>query len=461
MACLFLIFCSLVYIALVIKIDSEDIELIEEKVAFVLPYLKIGDPVEIKHLLGERYPQDLRKRVYVTIYDRNGHSIARTFNAYANELSDIFPEAVSPKWILDDHHAKLERIRSDNLRVFNVSTIKTRDQSNNIWIMRVAVDHDTEERILATVGAAFLGMFFLAIIAVPASSGVITNLIMRPLRHLSQEIEQLTLGRETAALEAKLYPKEFLGLITSFNQMSQNASQAFDRLESFSADIAHELRNPLNSLRGQLEVLNVRPRSIDEYRDSFGSVLEDVHRLCQLVDSLLFLLRGERKLIRTAIIKIDLFPLMMSLRDLYEPILQETNGQIICRCKQDLFVYAEPQLLQRALINLVENALKYGRPKDPSLSPKIVLSAEPMGDAANHIAITITDNGPGISPNEVPYIFDRLFRSDRARGTHGFGLGLAIVRMIMDLHDGHVEVLESKEYGCTFRLILSSVVQSS
>lgn len=454
MACLFLCFCSFIYFALVKKIEAEDFELINAKVKFVLPYLESGDPTEIRGILTERYSLDLRKRVYVAIYDSDGASFGRTFNAYSSELSDIFPPKVESNWNYLAQSSLPEKIYIKNKRMFNLSTLRVLDRHGKTWIMRVAVDHDTEERILDTVGFSFLGLFIILVVAVPASSGLVTHLIMKPLLRLSSALEKMTLGHDYAPFDVNFYPKEFLGLVTTFNRMSQNAAQSFNRLESFSADIAHELRNPLNSLRGSLELIQEKPRSVAEYRETLDSTLEDVHRLCRLVDRLLFLLRGERKLLKTKMSDIPLLPLVTKLKELYEPMVQEHNGTISYQCDPELCAYGEPYLLQRALINLVENAIKYGRPRDPKSPLLIEIRVEPSSRIKNHIDILVIDNGPGITSQEKPYVFDRLFRSDRARDSQGYGLGLAIVRMIMDLHEGQVDVESALDQGSRFRLTL-------
>jgi signal transduction histidine kinase len=454
MACLFLIFCSFIYFALVSNIEAEDFELINAKIKIVLPQLESGDPTEIRSILGERYSLDLRKRVYVAIYDNEGLRFDRSFNANSPDLNDIFPQKVDSHWKFLEHSSSPEKIFTKNKIMFNLSTLKVVDRYGKSWVMRVAVDHDTEERILGTVGFSFLGLFIILVVAVPASSGLVTHLMMKPLLRLSSALEQMTLGHDYAPIDVNLYPKEFLGLVTTFNGMSQNAAQSFNRLESFSADIAHELRNPLNSLRGSLELIQEKPRSIPEYRETLDSILEDVHRLCRLVDRLLFLLRGERKLLKTKMSDIPLLPLVMKLKDLYEPMVQENNGAITYQCEPGLSAYGEPYLLQRALINLVENAIKYGRPRDPQKPQLIEITVAASKETKNHIDISVIDNGPGIISEEKPYVFDRLFRSDRARDSQGYGLGLAIVKMITELHEGHVEVESTPDQGCRFRLTL-------
>ena len=456
MACLFIIFCSFIYIALVKRIDAEDYSLIEAKVRFVLPYLQSGNKTEIMGILSERYPQDLRKRVYVAVYDSDGNIFGGTFNVNNPELDAIFPPKSQVDWKILDQTSHPEKIFIKNKRMFNLSTLKVSDRNGRQWTLRVAVDHDTEERILGTVGFSFLGLFFVVVVAVLASSGLVTHLIMKPLLRLSTALEKTTLGHEHIPLEIKSYPKELLGLITTFNRMSQNASQSFDRLESFSADIAHELRNPLNSLRGTLELVRDKPRSISEYKETIDSILEDVVRLCTLVDRLLFLLRGERKLLKTEMSDIPLLPMINKLVDLYDPVVQEQRGYITFQCDRDFSVYGEPYLIQRALINLVENAIKYGCPGDRQTRQVITISIQQSELDRNVVDIFVSDNGPGITQREKLYVFDRLYRTNQARDSQGFGLGLAIVRMIMDLHDGHVDVESAPGQGCRFRLSLRS-----
>lgn len=452
---LFVITSTTVYLALSARIDAEDTDLIETKAHFITPYITSGNVNEIQSILEWRYPQDLRKRVYVAVYDQNGTNVASTFNVNASNRDTIFPTQSEPNWS-STRKPILEKLKSGDERVFSVSTRTLTDKFQRPWILRIAVDHDPEDRIIHAVGFAFVLILIISIAVIALSSGVVKRFIQQPLNELSGVMRRIVPGQNTATLSHTDFPIECEDLINSFNSMSQKAHTAFIGLQSFSANISHELRNPLNSMIVNLELLLSGERSKTEYHESAVSLLEDAQKLSRLIDRLLFLLRGERKLLKADMIVTPLKPLLIQIGDLYRPLIEERGGTLSVDCEETLTVFAEPQLLRQCILNLVENAIKYGQP--PNKDTPQSLQLEGLKFDQKRTSIAVKDNGPGIAPEDLPYIFDRLYRADQSRSAIGFGLGLAIVRMIAEIHGGTIEVrrLSSSDLN-TFILTLPNM----
>src|SRR2546430_7607142 len=193
---------------------------------------------------------------------------------------------------------------------------------------------------------------------------------------------------------------------------------------------------------GEAQVALMRDRTNAEYRETIESTVGECERLSRIVDNLLFVARAdaarepiERKRFdaRAAVEKIAAF---------YQTVAEERHVAI--SCSGDGEIYADPDLFQRALGNLLDNALRF-TPQDGSI--QITLS-EHNAD----VEVAVSDNGCGIAPEHLPRVFDRFYRAESSRGSDGAGLGLALVKSIVDLHGGSARVQTEVGRGTTVRL---------
>jgi two-component system heavy metal sensor histidine kinase CusS len=216
---------------------------------------------------------------------------------------------------------------------------------------------------------------------------------------------------------------------------------SFDRLGRFSSDIAHELRTPVNNLRGGIEVALGRPRTTDEYREVLGSSLEECGRLTRLVEALLFLARAEDPKAQVAREAMDVAAELAAVREVYEPAAAEAGVRLEASAPPGLRAEVNRPLFQRAVGNLVANAVAH-----TPAGGEVRVSA--TGDGAG-LSVVVADTGRGIAAADLPHVFDRFYRADPARASGGanLGLGLAIVRRIMDIHGGAAAVESDTDKG--------------
>jgi two-component system heavy metal sensor histidine kinase CusS len=242
-------------------------------------------------------------------------------------------------------------------------------------------------------------------------------------------------------------PAELRPLASTFNEMLDRLEESFTRLSRFSADIAHELRTPVNNLRGEVEVALTKLRSVEEYRDVLGSCLEEFGRLSQLIESLLFLARSENA--QTALSKgpVDVREELTKVHEFYEAAAAEAGVTLSVAAQEPVTACLNRTLFQRAVGNLVANALAY----TPS-GGNVSLSATREGDA---VRVTVSDSGQGIPPEDLARVFDRFYRVDRARSSAsgGSGLGLAIVKGIVLLHGGKTDITSELGRGTRVSLV--------
>ena len=228
--------------------------------------------------------------------------------------------------------------------------------------------------------------------------------------------------------------------------------EAFERLGGFSADIAHELRTPLTNLRSAAEVALRQARSPDEYRDVLESALEEYARLTEMIDRLLFLARADTGAAALARERVDLRAEIEATCDYFAPLAEDAGVTLVPA--GDVTVDADPQLVRRALGNLVANAIAH-----TPAGGRITVSAEPSDGRA---VVRVADTGVGIAPEHLPHVFSRFYRvwDSRASGRPGTGLGLAIVRSITELHGGSAAIESRPGVGTTVTLTFPIVAPS-
>jgi two-component system heavy metal sensor histidine kinase CusS len=264
---------------------------------------------------------------------------------------------------------------------------------------------------------------------------------IRPLREITATAGRIGASRLGERLSPDSLPAELAELATTFNAMLQRLQESFDRLARFSADIAHELRTPMNNLRGEVEVTLAKPRSGEEYREVLGSCLEESVRLSRLIDNLLFLARAEHPQTQVDKEPLNVARELTALQEFYEPKAAEAGVKLTVNVEGDVLARVNRALFQRAIGNLIDNALKY-----TPAGGSVVLGASRQD---GFLCIRVSDTGTGIEPKHLPHLFDRFYRVDSARAaaSGGVGLGLAIVKGIAELHGGSVTVASEIGHG--------------
>jgi two-component system heavy metal sensor histidine kinase CusS len=314
-------------------------------------------------------------------------------------------------------------------------------------IVQVATDRTLEQEILAGYEERLWYALGAALVASAAAGYVIARRGLRPIHEISATAANIRSSNLGERITLTGLPAELHQFAGSFNAMLDRLEEAFERLSRFSADIAHELRTPLNNLRGELDVALQKRRSPEEYAEAIGSSLEECARLGRIIDSLLFLARAEDPQTQIDRETFDVGEELGNLREFFEPVAHESGVQIVSDVSAPMTARLNRPLFQRAIGNLVSNALAH----TPS-GGAITLRARSEG--AN-ISLEVLDTGHGIPADHLPHVFERFYRADRSRTPvkGGVGLGLAIVKSIAELHRGSVEIESEIDKGTRVRLL--------
>ena len=218
-------------------------------------------------------------------------------------------------------------------------------------------------------------------------------------------------------------------MVAQFNALLVRLNRAYQQLEGFNADVAHELRTPLATLIGETELALSRERTIAELRDVLGSNLEDLHRLAGLINDMLFLSRADRGECARRSPVDSLAKLVTEVIEFHEASMHEAG--VSTRVRGDDTGVFDAALIQRALSNLVANATRFAERGS-------VIEIEIEAVSSGGVRLSVSNFGPVIPAEHLPRLFDRFYRVDRARehGDNNYGLGLAIVAAIARMHGG-------------------------
>jgi heavy metal sensor kinase len=273
---------------------------------------------------------------------------------------------------------------------------------------------------------------------------IITGWAFRPLKKFSEKISHITEESLGDRIEEKELPKELKPFAGSFNTMLGRIEGAFSKQKQFLSDASHELRTPTSIIKSFCEVTLGRERKADQYKEAIGKIGNTVNRMCDIINRILVISRMDSKTIHFKPARIDLKEMVKDVMRLMESSA-ENKGVKISLDGGNVCVRGDREGMTEVFTNIVENAIKYNKEGG---RVEIHIGAE-NGSGS----VTVTDTGIGIAPDETERIFDRFYRVDESRGvTVGSGLGLSIVRTIVEAHGGTVEVKSEPGVGTTFKI---------
>lgn len=254
-----------------------------------------------------------------------------------------------------------------------------------------------------------------------------------PLRALSEAIRDIQADRLDVRLDTETVPAELSTLVDSFNRMISRLEESFDRLSHFSADIAHELRTPLTNLTTQTQVGLSKSRSLEEYKELLYSNLEEQERLTKMVNDMLWLAQSENGLLDPNWEGLDLFQEVKATFEFFDALSEEKGVQLQIE-GEAAAITGDRAMLRRVLSNLLSNAIRFA-PQGKGVKVR-------LWEVDDSVNLTVENPGDEIAAEHLPRLFDRFYRVDpsRQRKTEGAGLGLAIVRSIVEAHGGTIDV---------------------
>jgi heavy metal sensor kinase len=294
----------------------------------------------------------------------------------------------------------------------------------------------------------FLGLLLwsvpVCLLAAILAGRLMAGRALAPLARLAAASHGIDVADLTRRLPVRGAGDELDELALAFNDTLGRLEQAIGDMRQFSTALAHELRTPLAALRGETELALMRAQSPEEYRRSLASQLEELDRLARLITQLLTLARAESGEIPLARDVVDLGALAAGVAQALEPVAQARGIALSCATDGDVRVTGDAGWLERLLLNLLDNAIKF-TPRGGS----IVVA---VSRADGRPVLEVRDTGIGIAPEALAHVFDRFYQVDPARSseTGGVGLGLSLSRWIAQRHGATIDAASQPGSGATF-----------
>src|SRR6266404_2822352 len=360
---------------------------------------------------------------WIRVIDSTGSVLTET-----PEMSLLLPANIFPPPVGSTSAQSPKDYAVDSKLFSLAATNETVDERP--YTIQIAQDRSADEGFRKQFRALFVLMLALGLIASALVAITVTRRGLSPLAKMRRMFERVQPAHLGERIEPTAWPIELQPLAISFDHMLERLEDSFNRLSQFSADLAHELRTPIGNMLGEAQVTLTRERKPDEYRTVIESTAAECERLSGIIDNLLFLARADSAEEQINRSSLNARAAIEKIISFYQTLAEDRHIEI--GCDGDAEIFADPILFNRAIGNLIDNALRFTPDKG-----KIRIAIRVR---ENGVEISVADNGSGIAPEHLPRVFDRFYRADPSRSSAGTGLGLALVRSIVDLHGGRATI---------------------
>jgi heavy metal sensor kinase len=344
-------------------------------------------------------------------------------------------------------HAAVSDVQTDQRRIrFSNSVLSP--SIGERYLVQVGIPLDGRDVALRRLLTLLIWSLPFGLVAVLAVGRWMAGRALTPLARLAAAAQAITITSLHQRVPVRGVDDELDAVADAFNSAVAHLERAIGEMKQFSAAMAHEIRTPLAAIRADMELSLSARRSIEEHRRAAVSQLEEVDKLTRLVGQLLTLARAEAGELSVAHEPVQLAELCRSVVDSMEPVAQAKDVSLTFECSQQAEIVGDAGWLERLVLNLVDNALKF----TPS-GGAVTLSLRVEDRTAR---LAVRDTGGGIPADALPHVFARFYRADeaRSRSQDGAGLGLSLVKWIVEGHEGTIGVTSRQGHGTTFTVRL-------
>lgn len=375
---------------------------------------------------------------FFVILDTKGEILAKSEN-----LGD-YNVALDPGDIHGNRYFSTAQHNNQSLRVLSEPIyVDSEEGLGLVGYLQVARLIETQavlDRLQLILMSAGLAAVILSLIL----GAVLTHQLLKPLDDITAVALQITRADDLSRRLPDTGRRDEIGRLTMvLNQTLERLERLFHARQRFLADVSHELRTPLTTIRGNIDLMR---RMGQADAETIDVVQDELKRMTRLVDDLLLLARADtgslpiqHEVVELDTIFLDIYRQVRSLKQRVEVELKEVD---------QVFVLGDEDRLRQLILNLTDNAIKY-----TPAGGKVRLS---LSKSDGFAKVGVSDTGIGINPDDLPRIFDRFYRVDKARSRNlgGSGLGLSIARWIAQAHGGRIEVESEVNQGSTFTIFI-------
>jgi heavy metal sensor kinase len=383
--------------------------------------------------------------IVVYIYDANGRPVAssKELPSGVTFKTDVFQYVLKGNPRFDDFRIQSSQGHNSDLRVLTTPVI---EHKRVAYIVQVASPLASINSELGNLRTILLLLVPLTVLVTGIAGSLLVRVTLNPVDDMVRAIREIKADNLKLRIAVPNTNDEIRRLGETFNEMLGRLEKSFSSQQQFIQDISHELKTPLTVLRGELEVTLKKNRPAEEYAQILRSNLEEIDKIRRIVENLLILARLDTKGMAIEDKPVDLSRMLGAIADHIKVLADQKQIALNAVTPPGISLKGQEAQLRRLFVNLIDNAIKYTPPKG-----KVVVSLK----KDNGLAIAeVSDTGQGIPQADLPYIFDRFYRVDKARSSEGFGLGLSIAKSIALAHKGDIKVRSHEGLGTTFTVFL-------
>ena len=316
-------------------------------------------------------------------------------------------------------------------------------------LLQVGKSTEALTALLAQFRTTFGWVVLLALLLGVAGGAWLARRTLAPIRQLIGTVENvIATGQMSERMPLPQTNDEIGRLARLFNTMLEKNETLIRRMREALDNVAHDLRTPLTRLRGVAELALQGEPNAEVCRDALLDTMEEGDRVLTMLNTLMDISEAETGLMRLERQTFPLAKLVEEIIELFQFVSEEKQIMVTANIPPGLQVIADRNRLRQVLVNLLDNAIKY----TPG-GGHVEISAQTHG---NEVVVTVKDTGAGIPAEEIPRIWERLYRGDKSRSQRGLGLGLSLVRAIVNAHGGRIELQSDVGKGSSFTIHLAN-----
>jgi heavy metal sensor kinase len=330
--------------------------------------------------------------------------------------------------------------------VLDVASLLLPDQS----VLQIGKGPEDREDVLEKFENTFLVLLGAMVILSSALGTLLARQALRPVRGLIDVLGPIIdTGKIKSRIPVRSTGDEFEKLASRFNQALERIDNLIEAMRASLDSVAHDLRTPMTRLRGVAEMALQSAPHTETYREALADCLEESDHVLQMLNVLMDISEVEAGSVRLAVDEVNVRALLNYVCELYQVVAEDKSIKVQIECPDDLRVLGDRNRLRQVFANLLDNALKY-----TPAGGTVRLEATSQRDK---VSIQISDCGTGISPEDLPRIWDRFYRGDKSRTQRGLGLGLSLVKAVVQAHKGEIVVSSEPSQGSRFVISLPRV----
>jgi heavy metal sensor kinase len=395
------------------------------------------------------------------IIEAQAAGVKKVFFRFLSVNGQVFSSSNMAYWKnIDIHETAIKELLGGRSHVFETITIPQRKEKVRILyavlgptiILQVGQAMESYSRFLDAFKGIFITTMTFLIVVAAGIGWFMARRAVSGVEAVTRTAQKISGGTLEERVPVKTKGDEIDQLAVTFNQMLDRIQALLTEIKEMSDNMAHDLRSPITRIRGTAEVTLTTGKSLSEYEAMAASTIEECDRLLDMINTMLMISKAEAGVDHLTREEIDLAGVVQEACRLFEPTAEDKGIALNCHLPDESHFLGDMQMIQRMLSNLLDNAIKY-TPPGGSVSVSVV-------ENDGRVVVSVKDTGIGISPKDLPHIFERFYRCDESRSQTGIGLGLSLARAIARGHGGDITTTSNPNQGSTFTITLPKSLPS-